>query len=70
MWEYDGVKGCTKSESNGTEAEEGKPTEGVEPGESYKNYSEANGACRVWMMKVKNIRDVKLVGTEEMQRQK
>ncbi|CAG8460164.1 6940_t:CDS:2 [Gigaspora rosea] len=27
---YDGVKGCTKSESNGTEGEEGKPTEGVE----------------------------------------
>lgn len=27
---YDRVKGCTKSESNGTEGEEGKPTEGME----------------------------------------
>ncbi|CAG8770697.1 10768_t:CDS:2, partial [Gigaspora rosea] len=57
---YDGVKDCTKSESNGTEDEEEKPTEVNQKydiaGESYKNYPEVDGTCRVWMMKVKNIR--------------
>ncbi|RIB01317.1 hypothetical protein C2G38_2231204 [Gigaspora rosea] len=57
---YDEVKGCTKSESNGTEGKEGKPTEVNRKydmaGESYKNYSEVDGTCRVWMMKVENIR--------------
>lgn len=31
-------------------------------GESYKNDPEVDGACRVWMMKVENIRGVKSVG--------
>ncbi|CAG8782669.1 17798_t:CDS:2, partial [Gigaspora rosea] len=62
--EYDGVKGCTKSESNGTEGEEGKPMNQKYDmaRKSYKNYPEVDGTCRVWMMKVENIRGVKSVG--------